>query len=48
MFEKAIKKIEAKVDIQKGALRFREKFDNRCATLNMIFNVTNSNCLAQY
>ena len=26
---KVIKNIEVKVDVQKGALRYREKFDNR-------------------
>ena len=30
MFKKAIKIFEANVSVQKGALRFRENFDNRC------------------
>ena len=28
-FEKTIKNVEVKVDVQKGALGFRENFDNR-------------------
>ena len=29
-FRKAIKNFEVKVDVQKGALRFKGKFDNKC------------------
>ena len=31
-FKKAIKNFEVNVDLQKGAMRFREKFDDICAS----------------
>ena len=31
-FKEPIKKVEVKVDVQKGALGFRGKFDRRCAS----------------
>ena len=33
--KKAIKNYEVKVDVQKGALRFREKVDNGCVSSNI-------------
>ena len=31
-FEKAMKNVKVKVNVQKGALGFRENFDNRCVS----------------
>lgn len=32
MFNKALKNLQVKEDVQWGALRFREKLDKRCAS----------------
>ena len=32
--KKALKKFEVKVDVQKGALQFRVKLDNRCVIVS--------------
>ena len=35
-FEKAITNVEVKVDVQKGALGFRDNIDNRCTSFHPI------------
>jgi len=47
-FVKASKNFKVEVDVQKGALRFREEIDNRCASFIQMSFVLRSNYYELY